>query len=147
MSDEPKDAVPDELGSNARIALEQFIERIERLDAERAATSEDIKAAYAEAAGSGFDKKALKQIIKERSKADMDKTIKHRVLVDLYRRALAKSDQGDFGDWARGWISREAKSSIDKAKSDTADPKLADFLKARKARDRTGDRPGGGDAA
>lgn len=129
MADE-HDELVEELGGNARKELEEFISRIESLEGERIQVSEKIKGEYAEAAGSGFDKKALKQIIKERADADIDKTIKHRRMVELYRRALSRSKQSTFGDWARGWLSREAKTSIDEG--ETADPQLAEFLKGRK---------------
>jgi uncharacterized protein (UPF0335 family) len=131
-----QDHIPEELGGNARVELEEYISRIESLEGERAQVSEKIKAEYAEAGGSGFDKKALKQIIKERADADVDKTIKHRRIVELYRRALSRSKQATFGDWARGWITREAKTSIDEG--ETADPKLAEFLKGRKQQKDTG---------
>ncbi len=126
-------ASQEELGGNARQQLEGFIARIEGLLEERAEIAEKIKAEYAEAAGTGFDKKALKQIIKERA-ADSEKTIEHRTIVDLYRRALAKSAQGTFGDWARGWLSREAKTALDNTKGGYADPKLDEFLKGRSQR-------------
>lgn len=129
MADE-QDDIMEELGGNARKELEEFISRIESLEGERVQVTEKIKSEYAEAAGSGFDKKALKQLIKERADADIDKTIKHRRVVELYRRALSRSKQATFGDWARGWLARDAKTSINEGAA--GDTKLAEFLKGRK---------------
>ena len=46
--------------------LKSFIERIERLEDEKRALGEDIKEVYAEAKGSGFEPKIMRQIIKIR---------------------------------------------------------------------------------
>jgi uncharacterized protein (UPF0335 family) len=131
MSDEPTADPSDELGGNSRKELENFISQIETLSEEKKAIGEDIKAKYSDAAASGFDKVAIRQIIKERA-ADTDKTVKHRRLVELYRRALAKSAQATFGDWARGWIARDAKESLQASKDGHVDPKFDEFLKRRK---------------
>ena len=119
----------DELSGKAREELEGFLGRIESLIEERAEIAEKIKSEYAAAAASGFDKVALKQIIKDRQ-ADQDKTITFRAVVDTYRRALARSTQGTFSDWARGWISEEARTKP----KEERDPKLDEFLKSRAGR-------------
>lgn len=49
--------------------LKQFIERIERLNEDKKAVSDDIKDVYNEAKGRGFDKKALRALIRLRAKA------------------------------------------------------------------------------
>lgn len=43
--------------------LRALVERIENLEAEKAAISEDVKAVYAEAKGSGWDSKVLRRIV------------------------------------------------------------------------------------
>lgn len=43
--------------------LAQFIDRIERLEAEKKELSSDISEVYSEAKGSGFDVKVMRQII------------------------------------------------------------------------------------
>lgn len=43
--------------------LRALDERIENLEAEKAAISEDVKAVYAEAKGSGWDSKVLRRIV------------------------------------------------------------------------------------
>ena len=51
--------------------LKQFIERIERLELEKANLAEDIKEVFAEAKHNGFDVKTMRTIIKMR-KMDSD---------------------------------------------------------------------------
>ena len=57
--------MPD-IGGIAGAQLKSFIERIERLEDEKRALGEDIKEVYAEAKGSGFEPKIMRQIIKIR---------------------------------------------------------------------------------
>lgn len=65
-----------------------FISRIERLEEEKKEIQADIKEVYAEAKGLGFDKKALKQIIKFRKMDDSDRA-EFEFLVDSYKTALS----------------------------------------------------------
>ena len=51
--------------------LKSFVERIEKLEEEKKAISDDIKDVYGEAKGNGFDVKALRTIIRMR-KQDAD---------------------------------------------------------------------------
>ena len=67
--------------------LRAFIERIERLEEEKAALSEDIKEVYSEAKGTGFDVKIMRQIIRLRKMEDSDRSEMEEVL-DVYKRAL-----------------------------------------------------------
>lgn len=67
--------------------LKAVIERIERLEEEKANITTDIREVYAEAKGGGFDTKALRQIIKIR-KMDHDDFMEQEALVDLYMNAL-----------------------------------------------------------
>ena len=67
--------------------LKSFIERIERLDEEKAALTADIKDVFAEAKGTGFDIKIMRQIIKLR-KMDRADVQEQETLLDLYKRAL-----------------------------------------------------------
>ena len=57
--------MPD-VGGIAGAQLKSFIERIERLEEGKRALGEDIKEVYAEAKGSGFEPKIMRQIIKIR---------------------------------------------------------------------------------
>jgi uncharacterized protein (UPF0335 family) len=67
--------------------LRAFIERIERLNEEKKALSEDIKEVYAEAKGNGFDVKIIRKIISIRGQ-DPDKRSEEETLIDLYLAAL-----------------------------------------------------------
>jgi uncharacterized protein (UPF0335 family) len=70
--------------------LRAFVERIERLEEEKKATSDDIKDVYSEAKGTGFDTKVLKAIIKIRG-MDRDKRIEEEEILSLYLTALGMS--------------------------------------------------------
>ena len=67
--------------------LRAFIERIERLNEEKKALSEDVKEVYGEAKANGFDVKILRKIISIRGQ-DPDKRVEEETLVDLYLAAL-----------------------------------------------------------
>ncbi len=67
--------------------LKSFIERIERLEEEKAATAADIKEVYAEAKGTGFDIKIMRQVVRLR-KMESDARREQEELLDLYQRAL-----------------------------------------------------------
>jgi uncharacterized protein (UPF0335 family) len=78
--------MPD-VGGVAGERLKSFIERIERLEEEKRALAEDIKEVYAEAKGTGFDIKIMRQIVKIR-KMDKDDLDEQEALLDVYLRAL-----------------------------------------------------------
>ena len=78
--------MPD-IGGIAGDRLKSFIERIERLEEERKALSNDIKEVYAEAKGTGFDTKIMRQVIRLR-KMDKDDLDEQEALIDIYKRAL-----------------------------------------------------------
>lgn len=67
--------------------LRSFIERIERLEEEKAALTADIREVYAEAKSSGFDTKIMRQVIRLR-KLDSADLQEQEALLDLYKRAL-----------------------------------------------------------
>lgn len=78
------------VGSNsgfARDALKAFVERIERLEEEKAATAADIKEVYSEAKGVGFDTKVMRELIRLR-KMDAADLQNRDALLDLYRAAV-----------------------------------------------------------
>jgi uncharacterized protein (UPF0335 family) len=78
--------MPD-VGGIAGERLKSFIERIERLEEEKRALSGDIKEVYAEAKGTGFEPKIIRQIIKIRG-MDQDELDEQESLLDVYKRAL-----------------------------------------------------------
>ena len=71
----------------AATRLKGLVERIERLEEERAALSADIREVYAEAKAAGFDTKVMRQVIRLR-KLDAPARGEQDELLDLYRQAL-----------------------------------------------------------
>lgn len=73
--------------SFARDQLKAFINRIERLNEERESLSADIKEVFAEAKGTGFDTKIMRQVIRMRKldKADFQE---QEAMLDLYLTAM-----------------------------------------------------------
>ncbi len=67
--------------------LKAFIERLERLEEEKTALSEDIKEVYAEAKGTGFDTKTIRKLIRLR-KMDAEKRQEEDALLELYKSAI-----------------------------------------------------------
>ena len=85
--------------SNSSGQLRSFVERIERLNAEKSSLTEDIKSIYAEAAGAGFDKPALREIVRMR-KADAAKLAEHEAIIDTYKSELGMLIGTPLGDAA-----------------------------------------------
>lgn len=67
--------------------LRAFIERLERLEEEKAGIASGIKDIYAEAKGRGFDAKAIRQIIRLRKLEAAERREQEEIL-SLYRAAL-----------------------------------------------------------
>ncbi len=67
--------------------LRQFIERFERLDAEKKDIAEGQKEVMAEAKGRGYDTKALRQIIALRKKTP-DDIAEETAVLEMYKDAL-----------------------------------------------------------
>ncbi len=74
--------------------LKSFIERIERLEEEKAATAADIKEVFAEAKGTGFDFKIMRLVLRLRKMEQADRA-EQEELLDPYKRALGMAVQGD----------------------------------------------------
>ena len=67
--------------------LKSLIERIERLEEDKAAVSGDLKEVYAEAKGDGFDVKIIRKVVRLR-KQDGAKRQEEEALIDLYISAI-----------------------------------------------------------
>ena len=76
-----------DVGGVSSERLRSFVERIERLEEEKKALSDDIREVYSEAKGTGFDVKVLRQIIRLRKMDSSDRSEMEEVL-DVYKRAL-----------------------------------------------------------
>ena len=74
-------------GGVAGERLRSFIERIERLEEEKAGLTADIREVYAEAKGTGFDSKVMRQIVRLRKMDSADRQ-EQEALLDVYRRAI-----------------------------------------------------------
>jgi uncharacterized protein (UPF0335 family) len=77
----------DTLGATAQGKLKSLIERIERLEEDRAAVAGDLKEVYAEAKGEGFDTKIIRKVVRLR-KADAAKRSEEEALIELYITAI-----------------------------------------------------------
>ena len=76
-----------DVGGVAAERLRSFIERVERLEEEKAALAADIREVFAEAKGNGFDTKIMRQVIKLRKMETNDRQEQEHLL-DLYKRAV-----------------------------------------------------------
>ena len=83
MTDEPA------IGHNsvAGDQLRSYLERIERLEEEKATIAEDIKDVYAEAKAVGYDAKIMRQIVRLR-KMKPDDRREMEMILDTYKAAL-----------------------------------------------------------
>ncbi|WP_421729329.1 DUF2312 domain-containing protein [Brevundimonas sp.] len=83
------DASGDILNSAAQGRLRTIIERIERLEEDKAAIIADQKEVFLEAKGEGYDVKILRKVIRIR-KQDKAKRQEEDAILDLYLSALGE---------------------------------------------------------
>jgi len=79
----------DVLNSTAQAQLKSIIERVERLEQEKAEVAEQIKEVFAEAKGNGYDVKTLRKVVRIR-KIDRAKRQEEEALLDLYLAAVGE---------------------------------------------------------
>ena len=77
----------DTITATAQGKLKSLIERIERLEEDKAAVAADLKEVYAEAKGEGFDVKIVRKVVRLR-KQDTAKRQEEEALIDLYIAAI-----------------------------------------------------------
>jgi uncharacterized protein (UPF0335 family) len=77
------------LTQSAQEKLRQLVARIEKLEEEKKSISDDIKETYAEAKGTGFDSKVLRQVVRDR-KQDRTEREEQETVRDLYLHALGE---------------------------------------------------------
>lgn len=65
----------------------QYISRIEKLEEEKKATSDDIKDVYAELKANGYDSKIIRKIVSIRRKTREERQ-EEEALLDLYMTAI-----------------------------------------------------------
>lgn len=90
------------IGNNAAERLRSYIERVERLEAQKKELNEDIKEIMLEVKSAGFVPAIVRQIIKERG-MDPDKRAEKEALLEVYRNAL-----GDYVSTPLGEAALEA---------------------------------------
>jgi uncharacterized protein (UPF0335 family) len=71
----------------AKDQLKAIIERVERLEEEKKAISDDIRDVFAEAKVNGYDVKALRTIVKMR-KQDVNERKEQEAILETYMHAL-----------------------------------------------------------
>jgi uncharacterized protein (UPF0335 family) len=74
-------------GNVAADQLRAYIERIEKLEDEKADVAAAMRDVFAEAKGNGFDTKAMRQVIKLR-KMESHEREEQEFMLDIYKRAL-----------------------------------------------------------
>ncbi|MDC7675653.1 DUF2312 domain-containing protein [Asticcacaulis machinosus] len=79
----------DVINAAAQGRLRTIIERIERLEEDKAVIAGDLKEVYAEAKGEGFDVKILRKVVSLRKK-DKVKRQEEEALLDLYLSAIGE---------------------------------------------------------
>lgn len=78
-------------GAIAADQLRSFVERIERLEEEKAALAQDIGQVFAELKSAGFDAKIVRQVLRLR-RMDRAEFQENEALLDIYMAALGMAD-------------------------------------------------------
>ncbi len=86
LEDEAQDGARDQYRVTAG-ELRQFVERYERLEAERRDLGEQMKEVMAEARARGYDVRVLKKLIALR-KRDSSEVSEEEAILELYKEAL-----------------------------------------------------------
>ncbi len=102
----------------AKEQLKSIVERIERLDEEGEAISNDKRDIYAESKGQGFDLAALKTVIarRRRRRKDPNKYEETQSIVEAYEAALWSGTENAPRARERARISKEDRENVPRAK-------------------------------
>jgi uncharacterized protein (UPF0335 family) len=71
----------------AKDHLKAFVERVERLEEEKKAITDDVRDVYAEAKASGYDVKAMRTVVRLR-KLDANERKEQEAILETYLHAL-----------------------------------------------------------
>lgn len=71
----------------AKDQLKAFVERVEKLEEEKKAITDDIRDVFSEAKGNGFDVKAMRTIVRLR-KQDVGERKEQEAILETYMHAL-----------------------------------------------------------
>ena len=80
-----------DIGGIAGDTLRSYIERIERLEAEKTALTADIREIFSEAKGNGFDVKIMRQIVRLR-RMDREDRLEQEELLAMYQHAMGMDE-------------------------------------------------------
>jgi uncharacterized protein (UPF0335 family) len=89
MTDAAFDSNPDVLTATSQGRLRTIVERVERLEDDKAAVAADIKEVMSEAKGEGYDVKIIRQVVRIR-RMDKAKRQEAEAILDLYLSALGE---------------------------------------------------------
>lgn len=106
------------MGNNNQIKA--LVERIEKLEEEKAAIAGDIKEVFLEAKSNGFDTKIIKKIIALR-KQDAKKRAEEQALLTVYMDALGMLANTPLGKAAIDRAKTPAPASVDEDDDDDDD--------------------------
>ena len=131
---ETEEAIAANLHQSAKEHLKAFVQRLERLEEDKAAIAEDIKGVYAEAKSNGFDVKALRKIIAIRKKAEHERMEEEAILA-TYMASLGMLSDLPLGQAAtKGMIGHNSGASQEAQEAGEARPHpqiAADLERAR----------------
>ncbi len=82
------------IGNITAEQLRSYIERVERLEQEKADLTADIRDVFAEAKGAGYDPKIMRQVLQLRKKAANERDEEEHLLA-VYLRALGMLPSSD----------------------------------------------------
>ena len=85
-----------ELNTATQKQLKSFIERVERLEEEKAALASDVKDVFAEAKALGFDVKVMRQVIRLRKQEDHVRKENEAVLATYLHALGMAEDEPDY---------------------------------------------------
>ena len=80
-----------DVGGIAGDTLRSYIERIERLEAEKTALTADIREIFSEAKGNGFDVKIMRQIVRLR-RMNREDRLEQEELLAIYQHAMGMDE-------------------------------------------------------
>lgn len=126
----PKSRTKDNGPSNAAATeLRSYVERIARLEEEKAELTSDIKDVKNEAAGRGFDKKVLAQMVREyrMDSGEREKQREHEALCEIYRASLGMLDGTPLGDAARKKLAEPPKAPAEDGDEEDDEPDQTDI--------------------
>lgn len=101
-------------GVIAKDQVKSIIDRVENLEEQKKATTDEIREVYAEAKGNGFDTRALRKTIQIR-KLDADVRREQEMILETYMNALGMLSDAPLGQAAIKNATNKGKVPIEKS--------------------------------